>query len=54
MNWQQFLPLAVILTVAFIFIWRGSGSKKPGCGCGTECAHSKTPKKTDSPHWNQI
>jgi hypothetical protein len=51
MNWQQFLPLTVILTVAIIFVWRGSGSKKPGCGCGSGCSHSKDAgaKKSETP-----
>jgi hypothetical protein len=52
MNWQQFLPLAVIVTVATIFVWRGSGDKKPGCGSGSGCSHAKgaDAKKTDSAH----
>ena len=33
MNWQQFLPLLVVLTVAVIFVWRSSGSKKSDEGC---------------------
>jgi len=39
MNWQQFVPIAIILAVGFAFVWRSSGSKKPGCGCDGACAH---------------
>jgi hypothetical protein len=39
MNWQQFVPIAIILAVGFAFVWRSSGTKKPDCGCGSACAH---------------
>jgi len=38
MNWRQFIPVAVVLAVAVIFVWRSSG-KKTSCGCGRDCAH---------------
>jgi hypothetical protein len=38
MNWQQFFPLAIVLGVAVIFVWRSS-SKKSGCGQDCNCSH---------------
>jgi hypothetical protein len=42
MNWQQFLPLLIVLGVAVVFVWRSSG-KKPGCGHDCNCAHEHHP-----------
>jgi hypothetical protein len=41
MTWHEILPLAVVLGVAAIFVWRSSGAKKSDggcecCGCGHE------------------
>ena len=37
MNWQEFLPLLIVLGVGAIFVWRSSSSKKhehsADCGC---------------------
>ena len=40
MNWQQLVTLAIILTIAVVFVWRGSSAKKSG-GCGCGCAHGE-------------
>jgi len=49
MNLQQFIPLAIVLTVAVIFVWRSSGSKPHqhdcGCGCDHEHDHAPTTKQ---------
>jgi hypothetical protein len=47
MNWQQFLPLVIVLGVAVVFVWRSSGEKKhrPSCGCGCEHDHAAETKK---------
>lgn len=38
MNWQQVLPIVLVLGVAFVLVWRSSGQKKhvhgDNCGCG--------------------
>jgi hypothetical protein len=50
MNWQQFIPIAIVLAVGFVFVWRSSGSKKSECGCGGACAHDhQAPKKKENP-----
>jgi hypothetical protein len=36
MSWQQFLILAIVLTVVVVSVWRSSGKKS---GCGPGCAH---------------
>ena len=40
MNWQQFLPLLIVLGVGAIFVWRSSSPKKhehsANCGCDHE------------------
>jgi len=49
MNWHQFVPLAVVLGIAVVFVWRSSGQKKHDhdCGCGCEHGHdAKTGKNT--------
>jgi hypothetical protein len=46
MNWQQFLPLFIVLVVAVIFVWRGSGGKKTGCGSNCGCSHDHGSKKS--------
>jgi hypothetical protein len=50
MNWQQFLPLVIVLGVAVVFVWRSSGEKKhrPSCGCGCEHSHEVEAKKEKS------
>ena len=44
MNWQQFVPLVIVLGVAMILVWRSSG-KKTNCGCGDNCAHDHQAEK---------
>jgi hypothetical protein len=39
MNWQQFLPLFIVLVVAVIFVWRSSGSKETDCDGHCGCSH---------------
>jgi hypothetical protein len=39
MNWQQFLPLVIVLVAVVLFVWRSSGKKSGGCGCKGECSH---------------
>jgi hypothetical protein len=40
MNWQQFLPLLIVLGVGATFVWRSSSPKKhehsANCGCDHE------------------
>jgi len=48
MNWQQFLALAGILTVAVVFVWRSSGQKKHEHNCGCGCAHEHGSKKEET------
>jgi hypothetical protein len=38
MNWQQFLPLIIVLVAVVLFVWRSSG-KKSGGGCKCGCSH---------------
>ncbi len=47
MNWQQFLPLLIVLGVGAIFVWRSSSPKKHehGANCGCDHEHdSEKPK----------
>ena len=44
MNWQQFVPLVIVLGVAMILVWRSSG-KKANCGCDGGCAHDHPSEK---------
>jgi hypothetical protein len=38
MNWQQLLPIVIVLGVAVVFVWRSSSKKhEHNCNCG--CAH---------------
>jgi hypothetical protein len=39
MNWQQFLPVVLILGVVFVFIWRSSAPKKHVHGEHCDCGH---------------
>ncbi len=39
MNWQQFLPLVIVLVAVVLFVWRSSGKKTGGCGCQSGCSH---------------
>ncbi len=44
MNWQQFLPLAIVLGVGAVFVWRSSGPKKHEHSADCGCVHEeKTP-----------
>jgi hypothetical protein len=43
MNWQQLVPIGVVLGVAAIFVWRAS-SPKHGHGCNCGCAHADEPE----------
>ena len=50
MNWQQFLPLVIVLVAAVLFVWRSSG-KKSGCGggkCGCSHPHDSQAKKENA------
>jgi hypothetical protein len=47
MNWQQFLPLFIVLVVAVIFVWRSSSSKQTGCGSNCGCSHDHGSKKSE-------
>ena len=49
MNWQQFLPMILVLGVAVFFVWRSSSQKKHdhGCGCGCEHTDDAETKKTN-------
>ncbi len=52
MNWQQVVPIVLVLGVAFVFIWRSSGQKKHvhGDHCGCDHQHGEeTAKKTTAP-----
>jgi hypothetical protein len=39
MNWQQFLPLVIVLIAVVLFVWRSSGKKSGDCGCKNGCSH---------------
>jgi hypothetical protein len=43
MNWQQFLPLVIVLVAVVLFVWRSSGKKAGGCGCKGGCSHTPDP-----------
>jgi hypothetical protein len=52
MNWQQFLPIVLILGVAFVVVWRSSGQKKHVHGENCGCDHHHGPeadKKNPAP-----
>lgn len=40
MNWQQFLPLVIVLVAVVLFVWRSSGKKSGKCGCKCGCSHA--------------
>jgi len=50
MNWQQFLPLLIVLAAVVLFAWRSSGKKSGGCGCQCGCSHEpdSPPKKENA------
>ena len=50
MNWQQFLPLLIVLVAVVLFVWRSSGKKSGGCGCQCGCSHEpdSPPKKENA------
>jgi len=39
MNWQQFLPLLIVLGVGVLFVWRSSAPKKHEHSADCGCAH---------------
>jgi hypothetical protein len=41
MNWQQFLPLAIVLFAVVLFVWRSSGKKSAGCDGKCSCSHDR-------------
>jgi len=45
MNWQQILPVALLLSAAALLVWRSSGKKAGGCKCG--CAHPEEHEKKE-------
>jgi hypothetical protein len=40
MNWQQFLPLVIVLVAVVLFVWRSSGKTAGCCGCKCGCSHA--------------
>jgi hypothetical protein len=50
MNWQQLLPLVIVLVAVVLFVWRSSGKKSGGCGCQRGCSHESesTAKKEEA------
>jgi hypothetical protein len=50
MNWQQFLPLVIVLVAVVLFVWRSSDKKSGNCGCPCGCSHEpgSPPKKEDA------
>jgi hypothetical protein len=50
MNWQQFVPLVIVLGVAMIFVWRSSGKKANCCGDGCTHDHHAEKKKENAAH----
>ena len=46
MNWQQFIPLIIVLAVGAIFVWRSSSPKKHEHDCHCDC-HEHEPKPED-------
>jgi hypothetical protein len=49
MNWQELLTLAVVLSVAAVFVWRSSAPDKHEHGCDCDCHREhgeKSEKKT--------
>ncbi len=49
MNWHQFLPMLIVLSVAVVFVWRSSSPKKHDHNCNCGCAHDA---KADAPKEN--
>ena len=47
MSWQQFLILAIVLSIVVVSVWRSSG-KKSGCGRGCTHNHDGETKKEKS------
>jgi len=52
MNWQQFLPLLMVLGVGAVFVWRSSSPKKHDhdCGCGCDREHEAHQPKDKAGH----
>jgi hypothetical protein len=44
MNWQQFLPLVIVLAAVVLFVWRSSGKKSGGCAGKCNCSHDHSPE----------
>ena len=44
MNWQQILPVVIVLGVGLIFVWRSSTPKKHEHDCRCGCAHEHDEK----------
>jgi len=44
MNWQQFLPLLIVLGVGVVFVWRSSSPQKHDHDCGCGCTHKDDPE----------
>jgi hypothetical protein len=50
MNWQEILPLIIVLGVAAIFVWRSSSPDKHEHGCDCDCHHDHSEKsKPETP-----
>jgi hypothetical protein len=50
MNWQEFLPIIIVLAVGAIFVWRSSGEQKHEHKCGCDCHHDHAPEaKKETP-----
>ena len=52
MNWQQFLPLLIVLGVGAVFVWRSSSPKQHDhdCGCGCDREHEAHQPKDKAGH----
>ena len=44
MNWQEILPLIIVLSVAAIFVWRSSSPDKHEHSCNCDCHHGHEEK----------
>jgi hypothetical protein len=50
MNWQQLLPIVIVLGVAVVFVWRSSSTKHDhSCGCGCVHDHETDHQKGKAP-----
>lgn len=50
MNWQEILPIIIVLAVGAIFVWRSSSPDKHEHSCNCDCHHGHEGKsKKEAP-----